>query len=343
MLSPQLLSILRRMFPPTARRPGPAGYTDAQIVACLVIGCRLQARSLRHLVRLLETSPPLVRALGLSRAPSAATLSRRLRRLAPQLGLLCRRLSRQVDPCWIGAMDATGLRTRSRGSRWGWSRPYGLFCGLKLHAVVTPSGLLRDFVLTPAAVRESRVFFRGTGLTVLLADRGGGRSRGARVGGRHAGSGHARASGGCRRLWSLGSSSSSGSRWRRRAGSARTLRATVSRSLRRWGWIRSSPGICARGGRRPPLASDHDSHPIPSPSRPSRRCGSGGRTRKFRYSMSPQSRSGGGGGMHTSGEVGSHFLELPEPLFVPPDDDPDDPSYGVVDPPSSRGPTTVGR
>lgn len=172
MVSPQLLPILQQAFPPAARRPGPAGYTDAQIVACLVIGCRLQARSRRHLVRLLETSPPLVRALGLSRVPSAATLSRRLRRLGPRLLLLCRRLSRQVDPCWIGAMDATGLRTRSRGSRWGWSRPYGLFCGLKLHAVVTPSGLLRDFVLTPAAARESRVFFRGTGLTVLLADRG---------------------------------------------------------------------------------------------------------------------------------------------------------------------------
>ncbi|HEY8414236.1 MAG TPA: transposase, partial [Thermaerobacter sp.] len=105
-------------------------------------------------------------------APSVATLSRRLRRLGPQLLLLCRRLSRQVDPSWIGAVDATGLRTRTRGSGWGWSRPYGLFCGLKLHAVVTPSGLLRDFVLTPAAVRESQVFFRGMGCTVLLADGG---------------------------------------------------------------------------------------------------------------------------------------------------------------------------
>lgn len=172
MVSTQLLSILQQAFPPAARRPGPAGYADAQIVACLVIGCRLQARSLRHLVRLLKASPPLVRALGLPRVPSAATLSRRLRRLAPRLLLLCRRLSRQVDPSWLGAMDATGLRTRARGSRWGWSRPYGPFCGLKLHAVVTPSGLLRDFVLTSAAVRESRVFFRGTGLAVLLADRG---------------------------------------------------------------------------------------------------------------------------------------------------------------------------
>ncbi|GAB6875617.1 transposase [Thermaerobacter litoralis] len=172
MISPQLLSILQQWFPSAARRPGPAGYTDAQIVACLVIGARLQARSLRHLVRLLEASPALVEALGLPKAPSVATLSRRLRRLGPQLLLLCRRLSRRVDPSWIGAMDATGIRTRARGSGWGWSRPFGLFCELKLHAVVTPSGLLRDFVLTPAAVRESRVFFRGTGLTVLLADRG---------------------------------------------------------------------------------------------------------------------------------------------------------------------------
>ena len=172
MTSPQLLSILQQWFPPAARRPGPAGYTDAQIVACLVIGSRLQARSLRHLVRLLEASPALVDALGLPKAPSVATLSRRLRRLGPQLLLLCRRLSRRVDPSWIGAMDATGIRTRARGSGWGWSRPYGLFCGLKRHAVVTPSCLLRDFVLTPAAVRESRVVFRGTGLSVLLVDRG---------------------------------------------------------------------------------------------------------------------------------------------------------------------------
>lgn len=69
-------------------------------------------------------------------------------------------------------MDATGLRTRVRGSRWGWSRSYGFYKGLKLDAVVTPSSLLHEVALTPAHVRESRVLFRGTGLSVLLADRG---------------------------------------------------------------------------------------------------------------------------------------------------------------------------
>lgn len=46
----------------------------------------------------------------------------------------------------------------------------------------------------------------------------------------------------------------------------------------------------------------HDSQPIPSLSRPSSRCGSGGSTRKLRYGMSPQSRSGGGGGCTRRGK-----------------------------------------
>lgn len=46
---------------------------------------------------------------------------------------------------------------------------------------------------------------------------------------------------------------------------------------------------------------------MPSPS-PSKRCGSGGRTRKFLYGMSLQSKSGGGGGMQTVGYDGSQLL-----------------------------------
>lgn len=46
-----------------------------------------------------------------------------------------------------------------------------------------------------------------------------------------------------------------------------------------------------------------DSQPTPSKS-PSNRCGSGGCTAKRLNGMSPQSRSGGGGGMHTSGYAG---------------------------------------
>jgi hypothetical protein len=36
-------------------------------------------------------------------------------------------------------------------------------------------------------------------------------------------------------------------------------------------------------------------------------CGSGGSTRKFLKGISPQFKSGGGGGMHTSGYDGSQF------------------------------------
>ncbi len=53
-------------------------------------------------------------------------------------------------------------------------------------------------------------------------------------------------------------------------------------------------------------------HPMPSPS-PSKPWGSGGSTLKFWYGMSPQSRSGGGGGMHTVGYAGSHFPLPPPP------------------------------
>ena len=53
----------------------------------------------------------------------------------------------------------------------------------------------------------------------------------------------------------------------------------------------------------------HDSHPIPSLSLPSNLCESGGSTRKFRYSMSLQSRSGGAGGMQASGYAASQLVE----------------------------------
>src|SRR4030067_480272 len=54
--------------------------------------------------------------------------------------------------------------------------------------------------------------------------------------------------------------------------------------------------------RRSPWCQDshQPSHPTPSRSE-SKRWGSGGRTRKFRWGTSMQSRSGGGGGIHTSG------------------------------------------
>ena len=42
---------------------------------------------------------------------------------------------------------------------------------------------------------------------------------------------------------------------------------------------------------------------------PSNLCGSGCLTRKFRYGMSLQSRSGGGGGIHTVGYDGSQLAE----------------------------------
>lgn len=46
--------------------------------------------------------------------------------------------------------------------------------------------------------------------------------------------------------------------------------------------------------------STYPSHPTPS-RLPSNLCGSGGTTRKLRCEIWPQSRSGGGGGMHASG------------------------------------------
>src|SRR3990170_8644396 len=59
------------------------------------------------------------------------------------------------------------------------------------------------------------------------------------------------------------------------------------------------------------------SQPTPSPSR-SNPCGSDPTTVNRRYEMSPQSRSGGGGGMQTVGYDGSQF----------PPPDPDDPGGG---------------
>jgi hypothetical protein len=56
-------------------------------------------------------------------------------------------------------------------------------------------------------------------------------------------------------------------------------------------------GLLARVHDAP---ADQVSQPIPSWS-PSKRCGSGARTRKFRYGTWGQSRSGGGGGIHTVG------------------------------------------
>lgn len=129
---------------------------------------------MRHLVRMLKAHPALAEAAGLSSVPSLATLSRRLRRLTVPLMLICRRLGRQVEFTWIGAVDATGLRTRVRGSRPGWCSAYGLYRRLKLHAVVTPSGLLPDFVLTPGHVREKPGVFPLYG---AFRTRGGSRLR----------------------------------------------------------------------------------------------------------------------------------------------------------------------
>jgi hypothetical protein len=53
-------------------------------------------------------------------------------------------------------------------------------------------------------------------------------------------------------------------------------------------------------------AHDYDSQPVPSPSR-SNPCGSGGKTVKSLSAISPQSKSGGGRGIHTSGYEGSQF------------------------------------
>jgi len=50
---------------------------------------------------------------------------------------------------------------------------------------------------------------------------------------------------------------------------------------------------------------DPTSQPIPSLS-PSNPCGSGGTTLKLLYPISPQSKSGGYGGMHTLGYDESH-------------------------------------
>lgn len=54
----------------------------------------------------------------------------------------------------------------------------------------------------------------------------------------------------------------------------------------------------------PPPLRTYRSQPMPSRS-PSKRWGSRPTTRKLRWEISPQSRSGGGGGMHTSGYEGS--------------------------------------
>lgn len=87
MLSPDVQRFLQRVFPPSARRHGPPGYSGAAIVACLVIGCRLKARVLRHVVRLPRPNLALVQAAGLRSVTSVATWSRRLRAWHP--GLFC--------------------------------------------------------------------------------------------------------------------------------------------------------------------------------------------------------------------------------------------------------------
>lgn len=64
------------------------------------------------------------------------------------------------------------MRSRERGSSHGWSTSYRHFRGFKLHAVISEAGVLRDLVLTPANLRESRVCFSGTGLLCILGDKG---------------------------------------------------------------------------------------------------------------------------------------------------------------------------
>lgn len=173
MVYKEIIMLLHRALPsPDRRRPGPDGYTDVEIALCLLLAFRLQVRSLRHLVRLLHSCPAICRALHLPSVPSVATLSRRFRRLAPSLWALCRRLSRLLDPAATGVLDATGLRTCVQGSSRGWCGAFGHFRGVKIHAVVTPSGLLRDFAITPGNVRESHVFFPGTGLALPVGHKG---------------------------------------------------------------------------------------------------------------------------------------------------------------------------
>lgn len=84
-------------------------------VEVLIEGARLGAGGLRPLVRMLKW-----RGKGIQ--PSAATLSRRPNRLQSRIWMMCRILSRSsVD---VGAVGATGIRTRAMGSKWGWSSNY---------------------------------------------------------------------------------------------------------------------------------------------------------------------------------------------------------------------------
>src|SRR5688500_14881368 len=87
--------------------------------------------------------------------------------------------------------------------------------------------------------------------------------------------------------------------------SSRLTSTTNGRLSRGQGIVTSRACSCAIAPL-PRSARSYYSQPTPSPSL-SKRCGSGGRTVKRRYGMSPQSRSGGGGGMQTVGYDGSQF------------------------------------
>ena len=105
-------------------------------------------------------------------------------------------------------------------------------------------------------------------------------------------------------------------KWGSRSGSLEGGRRGRSEGLQFRFPRRHAPGRTCGGGPHV-LTAAYVSHPMPSWS-PSNPLGSGGSTLKSRYGICEQSRSGGGGGMHTVGYAGSQFPPPPPPEPPPP-------------------------